>query len=80
MVALSRDLNRLTIHPEENRAKAFRDPAGVRRRLSYLRQVARGAVVADRQLTEYRRVVDRFRNDRGGLAGAAWALREAFGG
>ena len=80
VLALSRELNALDIHPAEKRADAFRDPGGVRRRLSYLRQIERGEEVTGRPLPEYRKVVERFRDDPAGLAGAAWAVREAFGG
>ncbi len=80
VLALSRELNRLAVHPEVARTKSFRDPTGVRRRLSYLRQIERGEEVTDRPLPEYRAVVERFRDDPIGLAGAAWLVREAFGG
>ncbi len=69
VLALSLDLNQLTVHPAEVRAKAFRDPDGVRRRLSYLRQIKRGEEASDRPLPEYRAVVERFHDDHADVAG-----------
>lgn len=55
---LSELLNELPIHPEGTRGSPFRDPDGVRRRLSYLRQIERGESTPGH--TAYRDVVERY--------------------
>ncbi len=77
VLQLSRTLNRLPIHPNEDRAPTFRDPDGVRRRLTYLAQINAGDKVSGHSL--YYKVWEQYHADYQALENAARQILEEHG-
>ena len=50
IVALSQKLNAMDIHPAAKRGENFRDPDGVRARISYFKRISEGYIPSDRPL------------------------------
>lgn len=65
IVAASRILNALEIHPHEKRTPKFRDPPGVRRRFNYFQRMQAGEQIQGR--SAYVAVWERYKDDRDGL-------------
>lgn len=75
VIELSRLLNQLSIHPQSTRVEPFRDPDGVRRRVTYFAQIDRGHEISGREA--YKRVWCRYSGDAA-LLGSA--VRKICGG
>lgn len=69
MIRLCEILRALPIHAAANRVEPFRDPDGVRRRLTYLAQLEAGATVPGHHA--YRAVLAKFPRTGGSLEDAA---------
>lgn len=50
IIALSQKLNGMDIHPAATRGENFRDPDGVRARISYFKRISEGHPPVDRKL------------------------------
>ena len=50
IIGLSQKLNAMDIHPMSTRGHNFRDPDGVRARISYFKRISEGFVPSDRPL------------------------------
>jgi hypothetical protein len=74
---LSDVLIELPIHPSETRLGSFREPDGVRRRLTYLQALDRGDKVSGHEL--YGEVVEGYREHPEELDRAARRILEAYG-
>ena len=77
ILALSELLNRLPIHPAQDRVEPFRDPDGVRRRLTYFSQLEAGQQVAG--LENYKLVWQRFGSSPAALENAAFQILAKHG-
>ncbi len=67
----------MPIHAAADRVEPFRDPDGVRRRLTYLAQLEAGATVPGHQA--YRTVLARFPRERAGLEEETRRILERYG-
>src|SRR4051794_29012759 len=74
--ALSATLNALSIHPVDKRSSPFRDPDGVRRRLSYFAQIAEGQQVPGH--SEYHDVWLAYRDDPAALGHEAARIKRKY--
>lgn len=74
---LSELLSELPIHPLETRGTPFRDPDGVRRRLTYLQQFERGEAIPGHEA--YRSVLERYADAAAHLEADVNRVLEGYG-
>ncbi|NJL26620.1 MAG: restriction endonuclease [Thermoanaerobaculia bacterium] len=77
IVELSTVLNALALHPQETRHNNFRDPDGVRRRISYFAQLEKGESFPGRK--RYREIWDEYQKSPQKLHQRASDIRAKYG-